>query len=149
MYPSSHHQYWLQRQGHGSATGHPSESLGLPRASRDTHLGRASSEIRCGPHLIDHFHQLPKSGLPLQFGRRSWDSPLRDPRWQHVDDLLYDLVNRLRLLGYQHTLEVEVRVVEFMSLKQGLDDEGFLPRFRKKGRVKMLEGRSGRCFLLS
>ena len=83
------------------------------------------------------------------FRRRSWDSLLRDPCWQHVDDLLYDLVNRPRLLGYQHTLEVEVRVVESMSLKQGLDDEGFLPRFRKKGRVKMLEGRSGRCFLLS
>lgn len=35
-----------------------------------------------------------------------WNIPsdplLRDPCWQHIDDLVCDLVNRLRLLRYQH-----------------------------------------------
>lgn len=52
-----------------------------------------------------------------------------------VDENLCDLVDRLRVLGYRHTLEVELRFhrvevdpVEVGSLK-------FLPRFEEKGVV--------------
>ena len=82
-----------------------------------------------------------------------WNIPsdplLRDPCWQHIDDLVCDLVNRLRLLGYQHILEAEIRSLESMGSKERLDDGEFQPKFMGRDRVKIFEGRSGKGFLLS
>ena len=59
--------------------------------------------------------------------------------WALVDKQLCGLVDRLRVAGYRHTLEVELRLFHAM------DDPGtypfaiFLPKFREKGVVTITD----------
>ena len=60
-------------------------------------------------------------------------------KWALIDGGLCMLVGRLRETGYRHTLEVELR------LKKAEDDPGdfdfarFLPEFRQKGIVTIIQ----------
>ena len=63
--------------------------------------------------------------------------------WIPFDDTICGLVDRLRASGNKHTLEAElqIRIEEF-------DEEGyqvwFLPKFKEKGRVRIVAVLSGR-----
>ena len=69
--------------------------------------------------------------------------PKLDRWWKALDDEVCELVEKLRVLGYEHTLELE-----FHS-DPGADRRGFLPKFREKGRVIVAPVRSfAFCVLL-
>ena len=62
-----------------------------------------------------------------------------------ADGSLSQLVEKLRGLGYSRTLEVEFLV---SSLADGEVESGFaklLPKFRKKGRVRVIQKSAGRA----
>ena len=63
-------------------------------------------------------------------------------RWRHLDNVMCGLVDELRRLGYEHTLELEFGF-DSEKLEPGLDFGGFLPKFREKGLVKTLNTSSG------
>lgn len=69
----------------------------------------------------------------------TWDSIL-DIGWSHLDDMVCDHADRLRLLGRRRVLEVEFRL-GFAGFETEVDKPGFLPRFREKGQFRMLEAR--------
>ena len=52
------------------------------------------------------------------------------------------LVDKLHMLGYGHTLELELRC-EPATSGSNLDYSGFLPKFRERGRVRILDTSSG------
>ena len=64
-------------------------------------------------------------------------TPLGNRWWQPLDDVMCELVDKLCVLGYEHTLELE------FHFDPSTDHEGFLPKFREKGRVKILDAPSG------
>lgn len=75
---------------------------------------------------------------------------LRDQFWSSLDRELSTLVDRLRALGYQHILELEVQYHPLLAEKisdAGLD--GFLPKFSGKGRVTVMETISKRVLYCS
>ena len=53
-----------------------------------------------------------------------------------IDEALCQLVDRLRELGCEHTLEVEVRGADW---EVGWDFERVLPKFKEKGLVRVTE----------
>ena len=56
-----------------------------------------------------------------------------------VDDQLCELVDRLRRMGHRHTLEAKLRF-KFTGVDvSGIDFTAFLPRFRRKGIVTILD----------
>jgi len=57
------------------------------------------------------------------------------------------LVDKLCALGYKHTLELEFRLGS-VSLDPNLNFRGFLPKFRKKGRVRVYGASSGKVLEL-
>jgi hypothetical protein len=64
---------------------------------------------------------------------------LGDQFWSSLDAELNRLVDRLRASGHQHTLDLEFRSGRRFAeeLLAGLD--GFLPKFKEKGRVIISE----------
>ena len=67
---------------------------------------------------------------------------LGDEVWSSLDTALKGLVDRLRASGYQHVLELEFQCdLDFSEkvMDGGLD--GFLPKFRKQGRVTISQSR--------
>ena len=52
--------------------------------------------------------------------------------------MICGLVDRLCLLGYKHTLEVEFRA-QLVNLDEEVDHDKFLPKFKEKGRVRVVE----------
>ena len=55
--------------------------------------------------------------------------------WGSIDEQLCMLVDRLRATGYNHTLEVEVRLTEMGHDHRVYDFTILLPKFRQKGIV--------------
>lgn len=72
-----------------------------------------------------------------------WDSLWDNPCWPPFDDMVCGLVDRLRMSGCRHTLELEFRA-EFVELDGKVYHKEFLPRFKEKGRVRIVEISSGR-----
>ena len=63
-----------------------------------------------------------------------------------IDKQLCGLVDRLRAMGYHHTLEAELRVVKRGRLDSGSGGYGFtryLPKFREKGVVIVVDAANG------
>lgn len=60
--------------------------------------------------------------------------------WNHLDNTACGLVNKLRALGYEHTLELEFQLE---SVDPTLYLGGFLRNFREKGRVRVVNTSSG------
>ena len=60
--------------------------------------------------------------------------------WASVDKHLCEVVDRLRAMGYQHTLEVELRFAELGDDPSGNDFTYVLPKFREKGVVTVIDG---------
>ena len=65
-----------------------------------------------------------------------WDPLTENPCWVQFDDVICELADRLRMSGTKHTLEVKFRtgVVKF----DGEEHSEFLPKFKEKGRVKIV-----------
>jgi hypothetical protein len=57
--------------------------------------------------------------------------------------MICGLADRLRVSGCKHTLEVEFRA-QFADLDEEVDYDGFLPKFKEKGRVRIVETSSGK-----
>ena len=55
--------------------------------------------------------------------------------WASADKLLCELVDRLRVAGYRHTLEVEVRLTRAGDDPGKYESTKFLTKFREKGAV--------------
>jgi hypothetical protein len=62
-----------------------------------------------------------------------------NPCWPHFDDIVCELVDKLCLLGYKSTLEVELWTRKPIEFSGGQDMREFLPKFREKGRVRFWE----------
>ena len=71
-----------------------------------------------------------------------WDFLLHNPYWTPFDDVICELVDRLQKSGYKHTLEVVFRA-EFFNLNEEVDHDKFLPKFKRRGRVRIVEISSG------
>ena len=69
-----------------------------------------------------------------------WEPHLSHRCWITFDDMICELVGRLQKSGYQHTLEVEFQA-EFVELHE--DADRFLPKFKKKGRVRITKVSNG------
>ena len=61
-----------------------------------------------------------------------------------VDDQLCELVDRLRRVGHHHTLEAKLRFGCAGDDVRGIDFTAFLPRFREKGVVTIVDDACGR-----
>ena len=70
--------------------------------------------------------------------RRSFAQRMEE--WNLVIDKQFcGLVDRLRVTGYGHTLVVELRLMEFGVDPGGYDFTEFLPKFREKGVVVVID----------
>lgn len=70
------------------------------------------------------------------------NSDLDNAYWRPFDNTLCGLVDRLQSSGYKHTLEVELRA-DIVNIRGEVTHEKFLPKFKKKGRVRIVEISSG------
>lgn len=70
------------------------------------------------------------------------NSDLRKPCWIDFDDMICGLVDRLQSSGYKNTLEVELRG-DKVSTGGEVSHGEFLPKFKKKGRVRIVRNVSG------
>lgn len=74
----------------------------------------------------------------------SWDVfARRMEEWVLIDEQLCGLVDRLRAMGYRHTLEAELRLVAVEGGPGGYDFAGFLSKFREKGMVTVVNAVRG------
>ena len=64
-------------------------------------------------------------------------------QWVEIDKELCGLVDRLRATGYRHTLEVELRHTEVGSDVGKHDFTKFLPKFRERGFVTVIDAVHG------
>lgn len=71
----------------------------------------------------------------MRFGRE--DFPSFNSYFASLDDTLCGLINRLQMSGYKHTLEVEFRT-PIVELDEEVRHEKFLPKFKEKGRVRIM-----------
>ena len=70
--------------------------------------------------------------------------------WSSLDTVLSSLVDRLHVSGYEHTLDLQFQLdPKIAEAHLKLDQGTFFPRFRKKGRVTLLNPTSGRTFYRS
>lgn len=60
-------------------------------------------------------------------------------RWASVDKQLCRVVDQLRMMGYCHTLKVEIRLTKISEVPGELDFTMFLPEFREKGVVTVID----------
>ena len=67
---------------------------------------------------------------------------MRNPCWKAFDDTICGLVDRLRVPGYKHTLEVEF-LAYYVELDEEMDHVMFPPKFKEKGRIGTVEDLSG------
>ena len=67
-----------------------------------------------------------------------WSSP-RMELGAPADDQLCELVDRLQRMGYRHTLEAKLRFKLAEDDVSGIDPTAFLPRFREKGVVTIVD----------
>ena len=89
---------------------------------------------------------MQKIVLALQFEGSGWNPVY----WSSLDTGLSSLVDRLRASGYEHTLELQFQLdPKIAEAHLKLDQDTFFPRFRKKGRVTLLDPTSGRTFYRS
>ena len=63
---------------------------------------------------------------------------LNRPYWTSFDDCISALADKLRNLGNEQTLEVEFRF-EYLVSDPLVDYKRFLPKFREKGRVRIVD----------
>ena len=56
-----------------------------------------------------------------------------------IDKQLCGLVDRLRAVGYRHTLEVELRLMAIVDDSGECEFANFLPNFREKGNVTIVD----------
>ena len=66
-----------------------------------------------------------------------WDTLLDDPCWVPFDDVICGLVDRLRMSGFTRTLEIEL-LVTFVEFGEEEFYKKFLPKFKEKGRVRII-----------
>ena len=59
--------------------------------------------------------------------------------WSSIDEQLCGLVDRLRAAGYHQTLEAELRPTEIEGDPRKFDFAKFLPGFREKGVVTVID----------
>lgn len=65
--------------------------------------------------------------------------------WKSMDSIMRGLVDKLCMLGYEHTLVLEFRS-ESVKLLPDLDFRSFMPKFRERGRVKISNTSGGEVF---
>ena len=70
-------------------------------------------------------------------------------RWGFVDEQLCGLVDRLRTAGYNRTLEVKLRLAKYEGDPGEYDFTKFLPGFREKGVVTIIDAFHGNRLLHS
>ena len=63
--------------------------------------------------------------------------------WPSVDKQLCEVVDRLRVMGHRHTLEVELRFVQVEGDPAEKDFTKVLPGFREKGVVTIIDDARG------
>ena len=80
--------------------------------------------------------------LPSPQGFTSYTLVSQPHYWEPLDDVACRLVSKLSTLGYKHTLELEFRF-DGTYFDPDLAFGGFLPKFRERGRVKILNTSSG------
>lgn len=68
-----------------------------------------------------------------------------DPGWIPFDDMICALVGRLQKSGNKNTLEVELQADTAEADEEGRHEK-FLPKFREKGRVRIVDVSSGRLW---
>ena len=73
-----------------------------------------------------------------------WEFPLRDPCWKALDEVICGIADRLWAPGHKYILEVEFQA-DIVDLGGEAHHETFLPMFKEKGRVRVVEVSSGRC----
>ena len=66
--------------------------------------------------------------------------------WGPIDEQLCGLVDRLNVMGYHHTLEAEVRLTAIDGDYEEYDFTKFLPKFREKGVVTVIDAARDRIF---
>ena len=75
---------------------------------------------------------------------------LRVEFWSTLDAELNGLVDRLRASGYRYTLELVLQHDRYFArMVSAAGPDGFLQKFREKGRVTISESRSGRILYCS
>ena len=72
-----------------------------------------------------------------------------DQFWSSLDTELNRHVDRLRKSGRKHVLELEFQHNDFAKTVSDAGPNGFLPKFREKGRVTVSETVSGRILYRS
>jgi hypothetical protein len=70
-----------------------------------------------------------------------WGFQLTNPHWVPFDDIICGLADRLRASGSRHTLEVELRLASVGFPEEDLKQ--FLPKFKEKGRIRIVGVRFG------
>ena len=73
---------------------------------------------------------------------------LNHPCWTSFDDCVSALTDKLRKLGNKRTLEVEFRF-ESLASDTPVDYKKFLPKFREKGQVRVVDRSSGQVLELA
>ena len=69
-----------------------------------------------------------------------WETfALRTEAWASIDKELCELVDRLGATGYRHTLEAELRLTGIKGDRGEYDFAKFLPEFREKGAVTIVD----------
>ena len=63
--------------------------------------------------------------------------------WTLLDEELCGLVDRLRATGYRHILEAELRLTKIEDDPGAWDFTKFLPKFREKGAVTVVDAAHG------
>lgn len=71
----------------------------------------------------------------------------RSHHWNTLDNILCALVDKLRTLGHKHTLELRIQL-ESAKLNAGIRFRGLLPKFKERGRVRILSTSSGDVVVL-
>ncbi|KAF9645177.1 hypothetical protein BDM02DRAFT_3120599 [Thelephora ganbajun] len=97
----------------------------------DTAFPQEQEQILISSIASTNFRKLVFSRLQPNF--------LKNPCWMPFDDMICELVDRLQVSGYEHTLELELQAD---SVELGGED--FLPKFKEKGLVRIIEVSSGR-----
>ena len=69
--------------------------------------------------------------------------------WALIDEHLCRLVDRLRLMGYRHTLEAELRLKGTENYPGERTFSKFLPGFREEGTVTIKDAAHIDCTLYS
>ena len=99
-----------------------------PRSANNALLSSITSiELRKVTFLGNYTRDLSMFGLVMQ-------------EWTSFDEQLCRLVDRLRTVGYRHILEVELRPTDIWCHPEKCDFTKFLPKFREKGVVTIIDG---------